>query len=123
MLTFKGATLLHVAAEFGQVEVARVSLDAGADVNVPALTESDGQRGQSPFFHAATRNGDFGFEVMQLLVSRGANLKLHCRLPSHFERPDEAFECTVLNHARLFPATDDRTFEELKAQPAATAPD
>src|SRR6202034_1420992 len=38
MLTLKGATLLHVAAEFGQVEVARLLLDAGADVNAGALT-------------------------------------------------------------------------------------
>ena len=38
MLTLKGATLLHVAAEFGQVEVATLLLDAGADVNAPALT-------------------------------------------------------------------------------------
>jgi hypothetical protein len=59
MLTLSGATLLHVAAEFGQVKVAALLLDRGADVNVPALTEADGLGGQSPIFHAATQNGDF----------------------------------------------------------------
>ncbi len=66
MLTLKGATLLHVAAEFGQVDVARLLLNAGADVNAPALTDPDGQGGQSPIFHAATQNVDFGIDVMRL---------------------------------------------------------
>jgi ankyrin repeat protein len=114
MLTLKGATLLHVAAEFGQAEVARLLLDAGADVNAGALTDSDEQGGQSPIFHAATQNGDFGIDVVRLLISRGANLNLRCRLPGHYERPEEVFEGTVLDYARLFPGTENRTLEELR---------
>jgi ankyrin repeat protein len=114
MLTLKGATLLHVAAEFGQVEVARLLLNAGADVNASAFTDSDGQGGQSPIFHAATQNGDFGVDVVRLLISRGANLNLRCRLPGHYERPEEVFEGTVLDYARLFPGTENQTLEELR---------
>jgi ankyrin repeat protein len=114
MLTLKGATLLHVAAEFGQVEVARLLLNAGSDVNASALTDSDGQGGQSPVFHAATQGGDFGIDVVRLLISRGANLNLQCRLPGHYERPEEVFEGTVLDYARLFPGTENRTLEELR---------
>jgi Ankyrin repeats (3 copies)/Ankyrin repeat len=114
MLTLKGATLLHVAAEFGQVEVARLLLNAGSDVNASALTDSDGKGGQSPVFHAATQGGDFGIDVVRLLISRGANLNLQCRLPGHYERPEEVFEGTVLDYARLFPGTENRTLEELR---------
>jgi ankyrin repeat protein len=114
MLTLKGATLLHVAAEFGQVEVARLLLDAGADVNTRALTDADGQGGQSPIFHAATQNGDFGLGVVRLLISTGADLNLHCLLPGHYERPEEVFEGTVLDYARLFPGTENQTFGELR---------
>ena len=114
MLTLKGATLLHVAAEFGQVEVARLLLNAGSDVNASALTDSDGQGGQSPVFHAATQHGDFGIDVVRLLISGGANLNLRCRLPGHYERPEEVFEGTVLDYARLFPGTENRTLEELR---------
>lgn len=114
MLTLKGATLLHVAAEFGQVEVATLLLDTGADVNEPALVEADGQGGQSPIFHAATQNGDFGIGVVRLLLSRGADLNLRCLLPGHYERPEELFEGTVLDYARLFPGTENRTLEALR---------
>jgi hypothetical protein len=114
MLTLKGATLLHVAAEFGQVEVARLLLDTGADVNASALTDLDGQGGQSPIFHAATQNGDFGVEVVRLLLSAGANLNLRCRLPGHYEHPEEVFEGTVLDYARLFPGTENQTLGELR---------
>ncbi len=113
MLTLKGATLLHVAAEFGQVEVAKLLLSAGADINAPALMDPDGQGGQSPIFHAATQNKDFGIEVVRLLISQGANLNLRCRLPGHYERPEEIFEGTVLDYARLFPGTENQTLDEL----------
>lgn len=114
MLTLKGATLLHVAAEFGQVEVAKLLLDAGANVNEPTLMQADGQGGQSPIFHAATQGGDFGIGVVRLLLSRGAVLHLRCRLPGHYERPEELFEGTVLDYARLFPGTENQTLEELR---------
>src|SRR5205814_10696723 len=34
-LSLRGATLLHVAAEYGNVEAAELFLDRGADVNAP----------------------------------------------------------------------------------------
>lgn len=114
MLTLKGATLLHVAAEFGQVEIARLLLDAGADVNVPALIDSDGQGGQSPIFHAAAQNRDLGIEAVRLFLSRGANVNLRCRLPGHYEHPEEVFEGTVLDYASLFPGGENQTLEELR---------
>jgi len=116
MLTLKGATLLHVAAEFGQAEIARWLLDTGADVNAPALIDSDGLGGQTPIFHAATQNGNLGIDVVRLLLSRGADLNVHCRLPGHYENPEEKiFEGTVLEYASRFPGTENQTVEELRS--------
>lgn len=113
MLTLKGATLLHVAAEFGQVGVAQRLLHAGADVNAVALTDASGVGGQTPLFHAATQGGDFGVPAVRLLLERGANLTVRCRLPGHYERLDEVFEGTVLDYARLFPESGNQTVELL----------
>jgi ankyrin repeat protein len=114
MLTLKDATLLHVAAEFGQGEVTKQLLEAGADVNARALTGADGVGGQTPIFHAATQNGDFGLDVVKLLIARGADLNLRCRLPGHYERPEEVFEGTVLDYAHLFPGTANLTIQEIE---------
>jgi ankyrin repeat protein len=114
MLTLKGATLLHVAAEFGQAEVAGVLLDAGADVDAAALTDSNGLGGQSAIFHAATQNADFGLEVVRRLIAGRANLNIRCRLPGHYERADDLFEGTVLDYARRFPGVETETVKELR---------
>lgn len=115
MLTLKGATLLHVAAEFGQAEVARWLLDVGANVNAPALIDSEGLGGQTPIFHVATQNGNFGIELVRLFLSRGADLNVRCRLPGHYEIPeDKMFEGTAIEYARRFPGTENQTLEELR---------
>jgi ankyrin repeat protein len=113
LLTLRGATLLHVAAEFGQVGPATLLLDRGADVNEPALTSADGIGGQSPIFHAAT-HGDFGREVVRLLLAWKADLSKRCRLPGHYEHPEEVFEGSVLEYARQFPGTENETIAILR---------
>jgi ankyrin repeat protein len=87
MLTLRGGTLLHVACEFGRLEVAIMLLDSGAGVDAAAQIGSDGLGGQSPIFHAATQNADFGLDIVRLLISRGADLRLRCRVPGHYELP------------------------------------
>jgi ankyrin repeat protein len=102
-LKLQGATLLHVAAEYGNVEAARLLLDRGADVNARATVDASGVGGQTPIFHAVTQFYDWGLAVAELLVDRGADLHLRVRLPGHYERPEEIVECTPLGYARLFP--------------------
>jgi ankyrin repeat protein len=102
-LKLQGATLLHVAAEYGNVEAARVLLDRGADVNARAMVDASGLGGQTPIFHAVTQFYDWGLPVAQLLIDRGADLHLRVSLPGHYERLEEVVECTPLGYARLFP--------------------
>jgi hypothetical protein len=112
-LLLQGGTLLHVAAEFGGLDAARLLLDRGADVNAPATIDADGIGGQTPIFHAVAQFGDEGLPVAQLLVERGADLGVRVTLPGHYERPGEVVECTPLGYARRFmnepPAGSGRT--------------
>jgi Ankyrin repeats (many copies)/Ankyrin repeat len=117
-LRLQGATLLHVAAEYGNVEAATLLLDRGADVNARAAVNAQGVGGQTPIFHAVTQFGDWGLPVAQLLVERDADLSLRVKLPGHYERPDEIVECTPLGYARLFPGQENKTTAFLRAQGA-----
>jgi ankyrin repeat protein len=105
-LLLEGATLLHVAAEYGNVEAAKLLLDRGADVNARAVIDKSGAGGQTPIFHAVTQFGDWGLAVAKLLVERGADLSIRVKLPGHYERTDEYVECTALGYASMFPDAD-----------------
>jgi Ankyrin repeats (3 copies) len=108
-LKLQGATLLHVAAEYGNVDAAKLLLDRGADVNARANVDQIGVGGQTPIFHAVTQFRDWGQAVAQLLVDRGADLSARAKLPGHYERPDEFVECTPLGYALRFPGVDEHS--------------
>ena len=86
-LTLRGGTLLHVAAEFGNLAAAALLLDRGAAVNARATVDDAGVGGQTAIFHAVTQFDDGGLPVTQLLVERGADLSVRAKLPGDYERP------------------------------------
>lgn len=99
MLMLQGATLLHVAAEFQNLEAATLLLDRGADVNARATVSENGVGGQTPLFHSATQFSDNGLPLTRLLVERGADLTVRTKVPGHYERGGEIVECTALGYA------------------------
>jgi hypothetical protein len=103
LLTLRGATLLHVAAEYGFLDAARLLLDRGADVNARADLDPNGVGGQTPIFHALTHFMAANPEVAQLLISRGADLSIRARVPGHYERPGEILDVSAAEYAALFP--------------------
>jgi len=118
-LLLQGATLLHVAAEFGIPEAAKLLLDRGADVNGRAIVDETGVGGQTPIYHAVSQFDDKGLAIAQLLVERGADLSLRVKLPGDYERPGEVVESTPLGYALRFPGVEGRTVKFLREQGAA----
>jgi hypothetical protein len=102
LLLLQGGTLLHVAAEYGNLAAVALLLDRGADINARATVDEAGVGGQTAIFHAVTQFGDDGLAVTQLLLERGADLTLRVKLPGSYERPGEIIECTPLGYALLF---------------------
>lgn len=103
LLTLRGATLLHVAAEYGFFEATRLLLDRGANVNVRADIGADSVGGQTPIFHALTHFEGVNPEVGELLKQRGADLTIRARVPGHYERKGEILDVTAAEYAALFP--------------------
>jgi ankyrin repeat protein len=101
-LTLQGGTLLHVAAEYGNLAAVALLLDRGADINAGATVNEAGVGGHTAIFHAVTQFDDGGLPVTQLLVERGADLAVRAKLPGDYERPGEIVECTALGYALLF---------------------
>jgi hypothetical protein len=106
-LTVEGGTLLHLAAEYGNLGAAAL-LIGGAEVNARATVNDAGVGGHTAIFHAATLFDDAGLPVTQFLVEHGADLALRAKLPGDYERPGEIVECTALGYALLFGGASER---------------
>lgn len=107
-LTLKGGTLLHLAAEYGNIEAASLLLDRGANVNARATIDDNGIGGQTALFHAVTQFDDAGLEAAWVLVDRGADLTVRVRLPGDYEIEGDVVECTALGYARRFGGSSHR---------------
>lgn len=94
LLTLRGATLLHVAAEYGFFDATRLLLDRGADVNARADIDASSGGGQTPIFHALTHNKP---EIVQLLIDRGADLSTRARA-AHHQRPGELLDVSAAEY-------------------------
>lgn len=108
-LTLRGGTLLHVAAEYGNVAAVALLIDRDADVNASAMIDELGAGGQTPIFHAGTQYDDMGLAVTRLLLEKGADLAIRVKLPGSYEQPGEIVECTVLGYAMRFGGLSRRT--------------
>ena len=69
-----GVSLLHVAAEFGNLSAARALIEAGADVNATAAFDEHGLNGHTPLFHTVNSNANRSEPIMRLLLDRGARV-------------------------------------------------
>jgi hypothetical protein len=113
-LLLQGAALLHVAAEYGNIEAAKLLIDRGATVNARAAVDEAGVGGQTAIFHAVTQFDDRGLPMTQLLLEHGADLSVRVKLPGHYERLDEVVECTPLGYALRFPGVEGKTVKLLR---------
>jgi hypothetical protein len=71
-----GASLLHVAAEYGHLGAVRVLLENGVAVDARAAVDPDGLNGQTPLFHTVNSHGNRSQPVLRLLLEAGARTDL-----------------------------------------------
>lgn len=66
-------SLLHVAAEYGNLDAARTLIELGADVNAAAGFDEYGLNGHTPLFHTVNSNGNRSAPIMRALLDAGAS--------------------------------------------------
>jgi ankyrin repeat protein len=68
-----GGTLLHLAIEYDDIDVARWLVARGADVNAKAAIDGDGFGGHTPLFHTVVTLAGPDDSKARLLLERGAD--------------------------------------------------
>lgn len=98
-----GASLLHVAAEFGLVRAAAALLVAGADIEAKAAVDDYGFNGHTPIFHTVCQNRNHCLPVLRLLLEHGARADLRLAgitWGKSFEWETTIFDATPISYAQ-----------------------
>jgi hypothetical protein len=99
-----GASLLHVAAEYGHLAVARKLLELGADVDARAATDASGLNGHTALFHTVNSHANRSAPVMKLLLAAGARADLQLRgitWGRGFDWETTCFDVTPVSYAQM----------------------
>ena len=99
-----GVTLLHLAAEYGQLAVAEKLIELGAEVDARADVDAFGMNGHTPLFHTVNSNGNRSAPIMKLLLRAGARTDV--LLPGivwgkGFEWETTCLDVTPISYAQL----------------------
>ena len=123
-----GASMLHVAAEYGCEDVARTLLDMGADVNATAAVDEYGLNGHTPLFHTVNSILNHAAPILRLLLDAGARPDVRLAgitWGQGFEWETTIFDVTPISYAQfgLLPQVHRREsdiYEIIKALLAAS---
>lgn len=99
-----GATLLHVAAEYGHLAVATALLELGADPNARADTDEYGLNGHTALFHTVNSNANRSAPLMRLLLAAGARADIRLQgitWGQGFDWETTCFDVTPVSYAQL----------------------
>ena len=107
----EGTTLLHIAVEYHETDVAAWLLDRGADPNARAAVDADGFGGHTPLFHTTVTLRLKEDALARLLLRRGAdpNARATFRKQLDYDPDPEAatmreyLGVTSIGFAREFP--------------------
>ncbi len=106
----RGTTLLHLAIEYEEMEIARWLLQRGANVNALAAVDDEGFGGHTPLFHTVLTLGRRGEERARLLLDHGADPNTRATLRKQLqdmgdpelEKMYEFHDVTPTTYARQF---------------------
>ncbi len=99
-----GASLLHVAAEYGNLAVAEKLIELGADVDARAALDASGLNGHTPLFHTVNSNANRSLPVMELLLNAGARTDILLKgitWGKGFEWETTCFDVTPISYAQF----------------------
>ncbi len=99
-----GATLLHVAAEYGHLAAATKLLELGAEVDATAAVDEFGLNGHTPLFHTVNSHANRSAPLMRLLLAAGAKADLQLQgitWGKGFEWETTCFDVTPISYAQL----------------------
>ncbi len=99
-----GVSLLHVAAEYANINAARALVEAGADVNARAEVDAQGLNGHTPIFHTVNSNGNRSEPIMRLQLDAGAKADVQVagiRWGQGYEWETTYFDVTPISFAQM----------------------
>ena len=99
-----GASLLHVAAEFGNVNAARTLLEMGADPDATASFDESGLNGHTPIFHTVNSHDNRSAPLLEWLLDAGARPDVQLRgitWGKGFEWETTCFDVTPISYAQM----------------------
>ncbi len=99
-----GASLLHVAAEFGHVKVTRVLIEHGAAVDARASLDEEGLNGHTPLFHTVNSHDNRAAPILDLLLDAGARPDVRLQgitWGRGFDWETTCFDVTPISYAQL----------------------
>jgi len=97
-------SLLHVAAEYGNLNAARTLIELGANVNATAGFDEYGLGGHTPIFHTVNSNANRSAPIMHMLLEAGARVDI--RLDGldwgkDYEWETALFDITPISYAQI----------------------
>lgn len=98
-----GASLLHVAAEYGHADVARALITLGADVDARADIDEYGLNGHTPLFHTVNSSHNRAAPIMKMLLDAGARCDVRVQgvtWGKGFEWETTLFDVTPVSYAQ-----------------------
>jgi Ankyrin repeat len=99
-----GVSLLHVAAEYGNLSAARALIEAGADVNATAAFDEHGLNGHTPLFHTVNSIANRSEPIMRLLLDSGARTDVRLAgitWGKGYEWETTFFDVTPISYAQM----------------------
>jgi len=106
----EGATLLHMAVEYQELDIARWLIEQGADINARTAIDADGFGGHTPLFHTTVTLLARGDQLARLLLESGADPNARTTFRKQLqwngdpekERMHEYHDVTAIGFARQF---------------------